>query len=279
MTQPPAANRGPSASIAIAALLILILAVVVLVSAFTVLQLPNPVTEQAEDIHLLYQPVLAVSLVIYFGVTAGIIFAMFRYKRRGPEIPEQIHGSSILEFTWTAIPVAILVALFIPGLLLVLDLKTPPPAGEVDVEIEAVGHQWWWEFMYPESGVRVQATPPDYENLEPPHLVVPVGQTILVRVRSTDVIHSFYAPHTLYKIQAIPGNINVMHFTVKKAGVYHGQCYQFCGLRHSDMLFVLDAREPADYQRWLQETRRAQGLDGGQTDNASAGVAAGAGSE
>jgi cytochrome c oxidase subunit 2 len=91
-------------------------------------------------------------------------------------------------------------------------------------------------------------------------LVVPVGQTILLNVRSTDVVHSFSAPHVLYKIQAIPGSVNQMHMRVTKAGTYAGQCYQFCGLRHSDMLFVLDAREPADYQQWLRETQAAQGI-------------------
>jgi cytochrome c oxidase subunit 2 len=106
----------------------------------------------------------------------------------------------------------------------------------------------------------VQQLPPNYENLVPPTIVVPVGQTVRMKVRSTDVVHSFYAPHFLYKIQAIPGNVNELHFTVKKAGVYTGQCYQFCGLRHADMLFVIDAREPAEYQRWLSEQRAAQGL-------------------
>jgi cytochrome c oxidase subunit 2 len=87
---------------------------------------------------------------------------------------------------------------------------------------------------------------------------VPVGQVVRIKIRSTDVIHSFSAPHTLYKIQAIPGNVNEMHFVVEKEGIYRGQCYQFCGLRHSDMIFVLDARSPADYARWLQEERAKQ---------------------
>jgi cytochrome c oxidase subunit 2 len=77
-------------------------------------------------------------------------------------------------------------------------------------------------------------------------------------VRSTDVIHSFYAPQTLYKIHAVPGTVNQIHFTVEEEGVYYGQCYQFCGLRHSDMLFVLDARSEADYNQWLREQQQAR---------------------
>jgi cytochrome c oxidase subunit 2 len=80
-----------------------------------------------------------------------------------------------------------------------------------------------------------------------------------------DVIHSFGVPNTLYKMHAVPGNINLMHITVEEPGVYRGQCYQFCGLRHSDMLFVLDVRTQADYDAWLRETQAAQGVTGSDT--------------
>jgi cytochrome c oxidase subunit II len=269
MRERPAGRERPPARIILAVILITLLAAVTIVGALTVFQLPDSVTEQGDDVTVLYQVVLAISFLIFFLVTAGIIWAVFRYKRTGPEIPEQIHGSSVLEMAWTVVPVIILVALFIPALLLVVNLKTPPPEDEVDVTVEAVGHQWWWEFVYPNEGIRIQQTPPDYENLDPPVLVVPVDREILINVRSTDVVHSFAAPNTLYKIQAIPGNVNQMHMTITQPGTYAGQCYQFCGLRHSDMLFILDAREPAAYEQWLRETQAAQGMRG--TDQARSG--------
>jgi cytochrome c oxidase subunit 2 len=259
-------NGAPSGSMIVAGAIILILLVVVVVAGITVFQLPDPVTEQGVRVNNLYIATLIISGIVYFVVTAGIVWAIFRYKRKSAdEFPEQIHGSSLLEVTWTVIPIIILVALFIPALVLVIDLKTPPADGDVDIEVEAIGHQWWWEFVYPDEGVRVQQTPPNYEDLTPPALVVPVGQTVRIRVRSTDVIHSFYAPHTLYKIQAIPGNVNQMHFKVEKEGVYYGQCYQFCGLRHSDMLFVLDARSQDDFDDWLTEEKARQGLPANDT--------------
>ena len=252
-------RRTPAASTVIAGVLISLLGLLTAVAAVTVFQLPDAITEQGERTTVLYQATLAISFLVFFGVTAGIIWAVFRYRRRSPdEMPEQIHGSSVLELTWTIIPVIILVSLFIPSLIMVIDLKTPPAAAETDLTVEAVGHQWWWEFVYPDQGVRVQSTPPDYEDLEPPRLVVPVGKTVVVKVRSTDVIHSFYVPNLLYKIQAIPGNVNQMHFKAEKVGVYTGQCYQFCGLRHSDMLFILDVREEDDYERWLADMKQAQ---------------------
>jgi cytochrome c oxidase subunit 2 len=257
-------QRGkPPARTIIALALIVLLGIVTVVAAVTVLQLPDPATAEAKRTHTLYQPVLAVSLVVFFGVTSGIIWAIFRYKRQSPdeELPVQVHGSNILEATWTTIPIIILVILFIPSLILLLDLKTPLSAAETDLSINVTGHQWYWEFQYPDSGIDIQKLPPDYENLDPPHMVVPVGADISITLTSTDVVHSFYAPHTLYKLQAIPGNVNTMHLKFEEVGVFTGQCYQFCGLRHSDMRFVIDVRSQADYDAWVKETQAAQGID------------------
>lgn len=257
-------QRGKSPASAIIALsLIVILGVFTVIGAVTVFQMPTPVTEQAGRTDLLYQPVLAISLVVFWGVTSGIIWAIFRYRRNPEEedLPEQIHGSSVLEATWTIIPIIILVALFIPALILVLDLKTPPNDEDVDVRVEAIGHMWWWEFNYPDDGIRIQETPPNYQNIDPiPTLVLPVDQVVVIEVMSRDVVHSFSAPNTLYKIQAIPGNIHEMHVRFEQTGVFAGQCYQFCGLRHSDMIFQIDVREQDEYEEWLAETQAAQGV-------------------
>ncbi len=263
-------QRGkPPARTIIALAIILLLGVVTVIGAVTVLQLPDPATEEARRTDTLYQPVLAISLVVFFGVTSGIIWAMFRYKRQSEdeELPVQVHGSNVLEATWTIIPIIILVTLFIPSLLLVLDLKSPP--SNPDVEINAIGHQWWWQFDYPNDGIKVQATPPDYENLDPPRLVLPVGAEIVIHLTSTDVVHSFSAPNTLYKMQAIPGNVNTLHMKFDKTGVFTGQCYQFCGLRHANMRFVIDVRDQADYDAWLTETQAAQGVDPAKLATAS----------
>ncbi len=265
-------QRGkPPARTIIALAIIALLGVVTVIAAVTVLQLPDPATEEAKRTNLLYQPVLAVSLVVFWGVTSGIIWAMLRYKRQSEdeELPVQVHGSNVLEATWTIIPIIILVLLFIPSLMLVLDLKDPPNGDDIDVEINAIGHQWWWEFDYANDGVKVQATPPDYENLDPPSLVLPVDAEVVIHLTSTDVVHSFSAPNTLYKLQAIPGNVNTMHLKFEKTGVFTGQCYQFCGLRHADMRFTIDVRSQEDYDAWLKETQAAQGVDPAKLASAS----------
>ncbi len=257
MNQPPAGSRRPSGSMIVAGLLIAAVIGISILGALTVFQLPDSVTVLGDRQTTLYNVTMGISFVVYILVTSAIIYAVFRYKRRGPEIPAQIHGSSALEFTWTVVPIIILVGLFIPSVLLVSDLKTPPDEEDVYLTVEAVGHQWWWEFIYPD-GTRIQQTPPNYDDLTPPALVVPTDKVVVVKVRSTDVIHSFYAPQTLYKIHAVPGTVNQIHFIIEDEGVYYGQCYQFCGLRHSDMLFVLDARTEADYNQWLRQQQQAR---------------------
>jgi cytochrome c oxidase subunit 2 len=270
MNQPPVGRPRPSASIIIAAAIIVILGVVVVVSALTVFQPLDPITKEAKHTHLLYQPVLAISFAIYFAVTAGIIWAIFRFKRKSnDEMPVQVHGSSVVEIGGVFFSVIILVGLFIPSLILVLDLKTPPASGDIDLNVEAIGHQWWWEFNYPDNGIHVQSTPPDYEKLTPPALVVPVGKTISIKVRSTDVVHSFSVPRTLYKLQAIPGNVNQMHFKTEKVGTFTGQCFQFCGLRHADMRFVLQVMSESDYQKWLSDQKKAQSAPASSSDLAT----------
>ncbi len=277
MNQPPEGSRAPSKSTIIAVILILTLAVVTIVGALTVFKVPTPATTQADKTQKLWYATLTISLIVFFLVTSGIIWAIFRYRRVDDRIPEQIHGSNVLELTWTIIPIIILVGLFVPSFLLMRELKTQPSSDEVALTVNVIGHQWWWEFDYPDQNIKVQATPPDYNNLEPPHLVVPAGKTILLTIRSTDVVHSFYAINTLYKIQAIPGNVNEMHMNVKEPGLYPGQCYQFCGLHHSDMRFVLDARSQEDFDAWVQEQQQQQ-QQGSSTSSSSVSLVADKGS-
>src|SRR5438270_13713702 len=101
-----------SPSLIVAGVLIVAVGILVLVGSLTVFQLPSPVTSQAKTTQKLFWAVLAIAMVIYFAVTAGIIWACFRYRRKDNVLPVQIHGSSVLEFSWTAVPVLILIGLF-----------------------------------------------------------------------------------------------------------------------------------------------------------------------
>ena len=89
-----------------------------------------------------------------------------------------------------------------------------------------------------------------------PEMVVPVGQTIRVKLVSADVVHSFYVPQSLFKRQAIPGTENEFDLTFEKTGLFHGQCTQFCGLQHPDMVFRVRVVTQGEYQSWLAEAAR-----------------------
>ena len=186
-----------------------------------------------------------------FLVVAGLlVWSMLRYRRRGDELPPQIHGNNKLELTWTLIPLLLVVVLFvvtIQGQNKALQ-KSTRPALEVDV----LAFQWSWRFAYEGQGVEVVGSPGNV-----PELVVPVGQPVRIKLRSADVVHSFYVPRTLFKRQAIPGRTTEFDLTFEKVGTYQGHCVQFCGLAHDDMLFRVRVVSPGEFQSWLAQASRS----------------------
>jgi cytochrome c oxidase subunit 2 len=136
----------------------------------------------------------------------------------------------------------ILVLIAIPTIKTIWDVDRPA-RGE-SLVVQAIGHQWWWEFRYPELGV-VTAN----------ELHIPVGQQIDVRLTSADVIHSFWFPRLGGKRDVIPGHENQIWFTADSAGVYLGQCAEFCGLSHALMKMQLVAEDPAEFEAWVELQR------------------------
>lgn len=233
------------------------LAAATVFACFTVLDPPDAVTEEAQDIKSLYYIVLALAVVVFVGVEGLIIWAAFRYRRVSDDEPPQVHGNNKLEFGWTAIPIVILGILFVLATPLVIDLREPLDAGEADLVVDVTGRQWFWDYEYPDQGITIQEAP-DYENPDPPALVVPLGARIQLNIQSADVIHSFYVKEFLYKIFAVPGQINRMHFTPTEVGRFEGQCAQFCGLNHAQMLLVVEVMEQEDFDAWVAEQQAEQ---------------------
>jgi len=186
-----------------------------------------------------------------FLVVAGLlVWSMIRYRRRGDELPPQIHGNNKLELTWTLIPLLLVIVLFvvtIQGQNKALQRSTRPA-----LEVDVLAFQWSWRFAYEGQGVEVVGSPGNV-----PELVVPVGQPVRIRLRSADVVHSFYVPRTLFKRQAIPGRTTEFDLTFEKVGTYQGHCVQFCGLAHDDMLFRVRVVSPGEFQSWLAQASRS----------------------
>jgi len=232
---------------------------------------PDPVTEQGRDIHELYNIVFIFAAAIFLAVEAAIVYIVLRYRRsaRDDLLPEQTHGHTGVEILWTLIPFVIVAFLFFVSWQ-ALGRVQADPAQSAGVHVKVTGFQWCWKFEYlDEAGatvakVEVPARNSKGENCRdenggPPTLVVPVGQRIRLQLHSPDVIHAFYVPQFLTKLDVVPqadeARDNVFDFTPTAVGEYRGQCAEFCGLYHAEMQLAVSVRSQADYEAWLTEQK------------------------
>jgi len=213
---------------------------------------PEPHTTQAKEIFWLYNVVLVMGAIVFVGVEGFIVYSIVRYRRRDDRLPTQVHGNNVVELVWTAIPTVIVLILFV---LSTFTLNSISAHSDPGVTIEVEGKQWAWVFHYldedadPTNDVVVSGG-----GLNPPVMAVPVGEPVLLRLISRDVIHSFYVPAFLVKKDVIPTGDrppNELEFTVSEAGTYRGQCAEFCGVAHADMRFSVQAMSRAEYDAWF----------------------------
>jgi cytochrome c oxidase subunit 2 len=208
---------------------------------------PPAATVQGDDTSWLYSIVFWIATVIFFLVEGLIVYCVFRYRRRKGDdtLPAQTHGNTPLEITLTILPLLLVLVIF--GLTIDTENKvlatSPDPALTVDV----TGFQWQWTFDYKDQGLSYTGTGSDG-----PTMVVPVGQTVHIRLHSNDVIHSFYVRDFLFKRDVIPGRTTEFDFEVKQPGTYSGQCAEFCGLGHHQMFFTIQGVTPADFGSWVK---------------------------
>jgi cytochrome c oxidase subunit 2 len=180
----------------------------------------------------------SVIFALIFAIVAGIIvYALMRFRwREGEPDPHQHAGNRRLELIWTAIPCAIVIALFALTAR-AMTRADPPPAPDPDLLI--VGHQWWWEARYPKSGLIVAN-----------EIHLPVGRPFSVQLESNDVLHEFWVPQLARKMATVPGHPNHIWIEADQPGVYRGVCSEFCGTEHAWMHVLIVAQTPADYAAW-----------------------------
>jgi cytochrome c oxidase subunit 2 len=150
---------------------------------------------------------------------------------------------------WTVIPVLITVVLFFTTarfLFAIQDQKMPPTALDVD----AVGHQFWWEFHYKTLGFTTA------NELHVPLSTAQVPTTTSLNLLSADVVHSFWVPELNGKIDMFPNQVNHMWFTPDKPGMYVGQCAQFCGVEHAKMLLRVYVQTSEDFAAWVKNQQQ-----------------------
>jgi cytochrome c oxidase subunit II len=198
---------------------------------------PQQASTMAGQVDALYFFLIAVTAFFSILIAAGVIAFAVRFRRRHPdEVGHPIHGSLILELTWTLIPLAIAMVIFVWGASLYFKLSYPPSNA---TEVYVVGKRWMWKAQHV-TGQR-----------EINELHVPIGQPIKLIIGSEDVIHSFYIPDFRVKMDAVPGRNTSLWFEATKIGEYHLFCAEYCGMSHSAMIGRIVVMSPADFQDWL----------------------------
>ena len=174
-------------------------------------------------------------------VIVGTLLAVFSYRYRAEKNPvaTQIEGSTLLEATWTIIPLAIFLVCFVWGALLYFRIFSPPTNA---MNIYVVGKQWMWKAEHPGGQHEINA------------LHVPMGRPVQLTMISQDVFHSFSIPDFRVKREVIPGRYTTVWFNATTPGTYHIFCTQYCGTLHSGMIGEVTVLSPADYDKWLQES-------------------------
>jgi cytochrome c oxidase subunit 2 len=208
----------------------------------------NPSSPQAHAIDRLWDSMYYVAIAVFILVVAALLWSVFR--RRTADEP--LEGPSKERPMRTAVIGAVALTTVILFVFLVFDIGvgraiTANP-GKDALQIRVTGHQWWWEVQYRDSLAKNWVTTAN-------EIHVPVGRPVVFELRSTDVIHSLWPPNLSGKRDLIPGNENSLWFRADSAGVYRGQCAEFCGHQHAKMAFLVIADQPDRFARWLTQQR------------------------
>ncbi len=209
---------------------------------------PAPASPNAGNIRDIYWLILAISVGIFLVVMVPLAIFLVRYRSRGrPREVEgpQVRGHTNLELAWTAGPVIILavIAAFVFWKVSDLGATSGLPASEANAAKEEVtieGHQYYWEFRYPNGAISVDT------------LRLPYNRPVRLTVVSADVAHSWWVPALDGKIDAIPGRVNHMSFLATKLGTFPGQCAELCGLLHAEMRAEVEVLPVDEYRSWVQ---------------------------
>jgi cytochrome c oxidase subunit 2 len=202
-----------------------------------------PKSDFNREIVNLYILIFWMAVVVFVGVEGFLIYTIVRFRRRPDnQMPSQTHGNTRLEIAWTIIPSIILLVIAIPTIPTIFAYDTiPTNPGQ---RVQVIGHQWWWEFRYPDLGI---VTANEF------HL--PVGQTTVFDLTTQDVIHSFWVPQMGGKRDVIPARVNQLWFTPEQTGDFPGQCTEFCGTQHAQMRLRLIVDTPETFQSWVAQQR------------------------
>jgi cytochrome c oxidase subunit 2 len=211
-----------------------------------------PASTSAESIFGLSIFVLSTVAAIFVVVFSLLAYAAVRFRnKRGDNSsePAQIYGSTQVELAWTVIPILIVVALFLAATRVILAVQNAPrPASALNVIV--TGHQYWWEYRYPQ--LNIVTANELHVPVSGPARPTPAFLTLL----SADTDHSFWVPRLGGKTDLIPNHPNQMWIDPHQAGLFLGQCAQYCGTQHAKMLLRVYVQSPEEFDRWVHEQQQ-----------------------
>jgi cytochrome c oxidase subunit 2 len=184
--------------------------------------------------------------------------------------PAQVYGSKPIEIAWTSAPALVVFVLVLVSARTLWEVNVPPPqprAGDKTLFVTVVGRQWWWEYQFDHyDGKPIRAVGPDGKETDFPvitanELHIPAGRggeprPVFLTLKSADVCHSFWVPRLAGKTDLIPGRTNSMTFQTDQPGLYLGQCAEYCGTQHANMLLRVVVDSPGDFEKWLENQRQ-----------------------
>ncbi|MEE3013247.1 MAG: cytochrome c oxidase subunit II [Chloroflexota bacterium] len=225
----------------------------------------GPVAQKQLD---LFNVLLWVMVAVFIIVEGVLVYAIVRYRRRpGDAKPPQIHGNTSLEIILTIIPTILVLALGIWSVFTLFAIDKAPEDGPDPLQVNVTGHQWWFEFEYPDAGDGKKIITAN-------EMRIPVDRPINISLESDDVIHSFWVPKLAGKLDMVPTHVNKMWFQADSDKItedlpvtLYGQCAELCGLSHALMRFRVTVMEQNDFDSWVA----AYGAPPAISDKAKAG--------
>jgi cytochrome c oxidase subunit 2 len=222
-----------------------VIAVLVTLVAFVFQWLPTSASEEFDRIQAVYWFATVISIGIFSLVSSVVVYSIWKWRVSPDDDADgpPIHGHTGLEILWTAVPAVLVIAI---GIVSAVVLARNGEAGNRPLEVEAVGQQFAWKFVYS-----------DYDDLTSGELVLPVGRETRFTMRALDVIHSFWVPNFGQKMDAVPGIENKILVTPKRVGEFAVVCAELCGLGHATMRAKARVVTPAEFEQWIEENRSA----------------------
>lgn len=225
-------------------------------------QIPaTPVMQRIVEVHNF---VFYIMVAIVLFVFVMLLIIVLRYRASRNPIPSQVTHNTPLEIIWTIVPVIIVLIIAVPSLRLQFFMAR---IQDPELTIKVVGHQWYWEYIYPDHKIEFESRMIPSSDLSKEQIrllsvdkpvVIPSKTNVRILTTSQDVIHSWAVPAFGVKKDTVPGRLNETWVRVDKEGVYYGQCSELCGADHGFMPIEVHVVSKAHFEQWLLKNKQPE---------------------